>query len=139
MNFGEKRYPNACGNISAAMATRTKDVKRAGARDGAGQARTSPTASGGGNGTRGWTFLTNHAHVLLCLAHGESLTARELSMRIGITERSVQAILADLIDDGYLRKSKVGRRNTYTVNRKGRLRHPVEAAHTVGELIDALA
>ncbi|UUO03002.1 ArsR family transcriptional regulator [Mycolicibacterium novocastrense] len=116
-----------------------KAVKRAGTSDGTAEARTPQTASGAGNGARGWTFLTNHAHVLLCLAHGESLTARELSMRIGITERSVQAILADLIDDGYLRKSKIGRRNTYTVNRKGRLRHPLEAAHTVGELIDALA
>ncbi|KUI32080.1 ArsR family transcriptional regulator [Mycobacterium sp. IS-1496] len=87
---------------------------------------------------RGWTFLTNHAHVLLCLAQGESLTARELSLRIGITERAVQAILADLIADGYLEKSKVGRRNSYTVNPKGRLRHPLESAHTVGELIDAL-
>lgn len=94
-----------------------------------------PPAAGG---VKGWTFLTNHAHVLLCLAQGESLTARELGLRIGITERSVQAILADLIDDGYLKKSKVGRRNSYTVNPKGRLRHPLEAAHTVGELIDAL-
>jgi DNA-binding MarR family transcriptional regulator len=56
-----------------------------------------------GSPTRTWTFLTNHAHVLLCLAQGESLTARELSVLIGITERSVQAILADLIADGYLK------------------------------------
>lgn len=88
--------------------------------------------------TRTWTFLTNHAHVLLCLAQGKSLTARELSVLIGITERSVQAILADLIADGYLTKSKVGRRNHYTVNPEGRLRHPLESAHSVGELIDAL-
>ncbi|CDQ44428.1 hypothetical protein SAMN04488581_3157 [Mycolicibacterium neoaurum] len=88
---------------------------------------------------RTWTFLTNHAHVLLCLAQGESLTARELSVLIGITERSVQAILADLIADGYLKKSKVGRRNRYTVNRAGRLRHPLESAHSVGQLIDALS
>jgi len=87
---------------------------------------------------RTWTFLTNHGHVLLCLAQGQSLTARELSVLIGITERSVQTILADLIADGYVTKSKVGRRNNYTVNRDGRMRHPVEAAHTVGELIDAL-
>lgn len=96
------------------------------------------TPPAGTGGTRGWTFLTNHAHVLLCLARGESLTARELSLLIGITERSVQAILADLIADGYLKKSKVGRRNDYTVNPKGRLRHPLESAHTVGELIEAL-
>ena len=88
--------------------------------------------------TRSWTFLTNHGHVILCLAQGQSMTARELSVLIGITERSVQTILADLIADGYVTKSKVGRRNSYTVNRNGRMRHPVEAAHTVGELIDAL-
>lgn len=87
---------------------------------------------------RTWTFLTNHAHVLLCLAHDEPLTARELGQRIGITERSVQAILADLIDDGYLAKRKVGRHNRYTVNHSGRLRHPLEGHHTVGELIAAL-
>jgi len=87
---------------------------------------------------RGWTFLTNHAHVLLCLAHGESLTARELGVRIGITERAIQVILADLTEGGYLKKTKQGRRNLYTINRKGRLRHPLEAHHTVGELITAL-
>lgn len=87
---------------------------------------------------RGWTFLTNHAHVLLCLGRGESLTARELGLRIGITERAVQVILADLTDGGYLLKEKQGRRNLYTVNQDGRLRHPLEAHHTVGELIEAL-
>jgi len=87
---------------------------------------------------RAWTFLTNHAHVLLCLAGGEALTARELGLRIGITERAVQVILADLTGGGYLIKEKVGRRNLYTVNRKGRLRHPLEAHHSVGDLITAL-
>lgn len=88
--------------------------------------------------SRAWTFLTNHAHVLLCLARGEALTARELGLRIGITERAVQVILADLTDGGYLIKKKVGRRNLYTVNQKGRLRHPLEAHHSIGELITAL-
>ncbi len=87
---------------------------------------------------RGWTFLTNHAHVLLCLARGEALTARELGLRIGITERAVQVILADLTRGGYLVKTKQGRRNLYKVNAKGRLRHPLEAHHTVGQLITAL-
>ncbi len=86
----------------------------------------------------GWTFLTNHAHVLLCLANGEPLTARELGMRIGITERAVQTILSDLTEEGYLTKSRQGRRNTYTINPKGRLRHPLEAHHTVCDLINAL-
>lgn len=87
---------------------------------------------------RGWTFLTNHAHVLLCLARGESLTARELGVRIGITERAVQVILADLTRGAYLVKRKEGRRNVYTVNHRGRLRHPLEAHHSVGDLISAL-
>lgn len=101
--------------------------------------RSAPAERGGDGQPRGWTFLTNHTHVLLCLAQSGSLTARELSLRIGITERSVQAILADLIADEYLTKSKVGRRNSYTINPQGRLRHPLESAHTVGELIDALS
>ncbi|MDA0251610.1 MAG: ArsR family transcriptional regulator [Mycobacterium sp.] len=87
---------------------------------------------------RGWTFLTNHAHVLLCLARGEALTARELGLQIGITERAVQVILADLTRGGYLVKTKQGRRNLYKVNARGRLRHPLEAHHTVGQLITAL-
>lgn len=87
---------------------------------------------------RGWTFLTNHAHVLLCLAADEPLTARELGSRVGITERAIQVILADLTRDDYLMKTKQGRRNVYKVNRRGRLRHPLEAHHTIGELIDSL-
>lgn len=88
---------------------------------------------------RSWTFLTNHAHVLLCISTGEELTAREMALRVGITERSVQAILTDLTAEGYLIKSKVGRRNVYDVNSDGRLRHPLEANHTVGELVAALS
>ncbi len=93
----------------------------------------------GGIPERTWTFLTNHAHVLLCVSTGELLTARELALRIGITERSVQAILTDLTEEGYLTKSKVGRRNVYKVNPRGKLRHPLEANHTVGELVAALS
>lgn len=88
---------------------------------------------------RTWTFLTNHGHVLLCVSTGEPLTARELALRIGITERSVQAILTDLTDEGYLIKSKVGRRNVYELNPEGKLRHPLEASHSVGELVAALS
>lgn len=77
--------------------------------------------------------------MLLCVATGEPLTARELALRIGITERSVQAILTDLTDEGYLIKSKVGRRNVYELNPEGKLRHPLEASHSVGELVAALS
>jgi predicted ArsR family transcriptional regulator len=72
------------------------------------------------------------------LAREEPLTARELAARVGITERAVQGILSDLTDDGYLVKSKDGRRNIYTVNAHGRLRHPLEAHHTVSDLVNAL-
>lgn len=88
---------------------------------------------------RGWTFLSNHGHVLLCVSVSEPLTARELSLRVGVTERSVQTILADLTEEGYLIKSKAGRRNVYTLNPDGRMRHPLESRHTVGELVKALA
>lgn len=106
---------------------------------GAGKRQAAVRPADEGAGHPGWTFLTNHAHVLLCVAGGESLTARELALQVGITERSVQAILADLTDEGYLIKSKVGRRNAYTINTRGKLRHPLEITHTVGELIAALS
>lgn len=76
---------------------------------------------------------------MLCVSNGEPLTARELALRIGITERSVQAILTDLTTEGYLIKSKVGRRNVYELNPQGKLRHPLEASHSVGELVAALS
>ncbi|MDV2475178.1 MarR family transcriptional regulator [Rhodococcus zopfii] len=87
---------------------------------------------------RNWTFLTNHAHVLLCLSNQADLTMRELALAVGITERAVQAIIADLVEDGYLTRTKNGRRNSYTVNVDGRLRHHLESDHTIGELIAAL-
>ena len=102
------------------------------------ETRRTPQSAGPEPSTRAWTFLTNHAHVLLCLARGDALTARELGVRIGITERAVQVILADLTAGSYLIKKKEGRRNLYTVNNKGRLRHPLESHHTIGELITAL-
>ncbi len=77
--------------------------------------------------------------MLICLARERALTARELAYQIGITERAVQAIIADLTASNYLTKKRDGRRNIYTINRRGRLRHSLESAHTVGELIDALS
>ena len=102
------------------------------------ETRRTPQSAGPEPSTRAWTFLTTHAPVLLCLARGDALTARELGVRIGITERAVQVILADLTAGSYLIKKKEGRRNLYTVNHTGRLRHPLEAHHTIGELITAL-
>lgn len=99
---------------------------------------TEPTATAQPPASRGWTFLTNHAHVLLCLSRNGDLTMRELAQVIGITERAVQATIADLVADGYLTAVKNGRRNTYTIHGDGRLRHPLESHHTIDELITAL-
>ncbi|MFN9999563.1 MAG: helix-turn-helix transcriptional regulator [bacterium] len=85
-----------------------------------------------------WTFLTNHGHVLLCLARAPDRRIRELAEDVGITERAVQRILRDLTDGGYLSVEKEGRRNHYVVRDEAPLRHPVVARHTVGELLGAL-
>ncbi|GAB7045242.1 helix-turn-helix transcriptional regulator [Catenuloplanes indicus] len=85
--------------------------------------------------SRGWTFLTNHAHVLLAIAREPTARLRDVAASVGITERAAQAIVADLEADGYLHRERVGRRNEYTINPAGRFRHPAEADHRVGELI----
>jgi len=85
-----------------------------------------------------WTFLSNHAHVLLLLWEDPDLRVRELAERVGITERAVQRITHDLIEDGYLEVTKDGRRNHYVVRDDLPLRHPIEANAKVSCLIDIL-
>lgn len=85
-----------------------------------------------------WTFLTNHAHVLVCISEDHSLRGRDIAERVGITERAVQAIIADLVADGYLTRHRVGRRNTYEVHADLPLRHPIEADHSAADLLGAL-
>jgi predicted ArsR family transcriptional regulator len=85
-----------------------------------------------------WTFFTNHAHVLLCIARDPQSRARDIAEQVGITERATQRILADLISDGYVTRTKVGRRNHYKINPGGRLRHPVFRDLSIGPLIEAL-
>ncbi len=82
-----------------------------------------------------WTFLTNHARVLFCLADDPSLRPREAADRIGITERAVQRIVSDLEEAGVLTRSREGRRNRYEINAAEPLRHPSEAHCAVGELL----
>jgi DNA-binding MarR family transcriptional regulator len=85
-----------------------------------------------------WGFLTNHAHVLLCIARDPQSRARDIAEQVGITERAAQRILADLIADGYVTRTKVGRRNHYKINPRGRLRHPIFRELSIGPLIDVL-
>ncbi len=82
-----------------------------------------------------WTFLTNHSHVLLCLYHNPDMRLRDVAQLVGITERMVQKIVADLAGAGYLDITKEGRCNHYHVNADLKLRHPLEMHHTVGELL----
>lgn len=84
---------------------------------------------------QGWTFLTNHSHVLLCIAGDPGIRGRDIAERVGITERSAQSIIADLIEAGYLTREKVGRRNHYQVHPDLPLRHPIEQDHQVTELL----
>jgi DNA-binding transcriptional ArsR family regulator len=83
----------------------------------------------------GWHFLTNHSHVLLCIAKNSHATVREMAQRIGITERAVMRIIGELDEGGILDRTREGRRNHYTINRNLSLRHPIEAHCTVGDLI----
>ena len=86
-----------------------------------------------------WTFLTNHAHVLLCIAADPKSLLREVAKSVGITERATQRIVAELAADGYLERRRVGRRNTYRIHPELHLRHPVEEHLTVGSLIDLIS
>ena len=85
----------------------------------------------------GWTFLTNHAHVLLAVRRDPHARLREIADAVGVTERAVQLILGDLESAGYVQRTKVGRRNEYVVL-GGPLRHPLEHGRAVDDLLDAL-
>lgn len=84
---------------------------------------------------RTWTFLSNHAHVLVCLAANPDSRLRDIASEVGITERRVNGILADLEGAGIVTVFKSGRRNSYKLDRRARLRHPLEAHKTVGDLL----
>jgi DNA-binding MarR family transcriptional regulator len=86
----------------------------------------------------GWTFVTNHTQVLLCIARDPDIRLRDIATHIGITERAAQRILADLVETGYVQRQREGRRNRYTVNPDLRMRHPAQAGHDVGEMLDLL-
>jgi DNA-binding MarR family transcriptional regulator len=86
-----------------------------------------------------WTFLTNHAQVLLCLAETPDIRLRDVAERVAITERATQRILAELIDAGYVKAERIGRRNRYTVDREHAMRHSAQFGHEIGVLLEALS
>ncbi|MCU0312677.1 MAG: winged helix-turn-helix domain-containing protein [Solirubrobacteraceae bacterium] len=85
-----------------------------------------------------WTFLTNHAHVLLCISRDPGIRLREVATEVGITERAAQRIVAELVEAGYISREREGRRNRYEVHAELPLRHPLEQSHEIGELLDLL-
>ena len=82
-----------------------------------------------------WTFFSNHAHVLFCLAADPGMLLRDVAVQVGITERAVQRIVADLEAAGVLERVREGRRNRYKVDPRVSLRHPVEAHRNIGDLL----
>lgn len=85
-----------------------------------------------------WTFLTNHAHVLLCVADNPNARLRDIAETVGITERAAQRIVTELEESGYLTRSRDGRRNRYSLDAKMPMRHPMDLKHDIGELVTLL-
>ena len=85
-----------------------------------------------------WTFLTNHAHVLIALSRNPDLRQRDIAYSVGITVGAVHRILHELEDAGYLTSERVGRRKHYEINTKMPMRHPLEVQHSVNDLIASL-
>lgn len=83
----------------------------------------------------GWTFLSNHAHVLVFIAQNPEARLRDIAAGVHITERTTQRIINQLRETNVLCMEKIGRRNRYTINLDSELRHPMEADVTVGDLL----
>jgi len=94
----------------------------------------SPDGNGGS-----WTLLTGHGHVLVEIARNPDARIRDLSAVVGITERTVQAIVADLEGAGYIARTRTGRRTRYTVNPDSLFRHPAQDGHRIGPFLALLA
>ena len=82
-----------------------------------------------------WTFLTNHAHVLICIVDTPDARMRDIAEKVDITERAVQRIVGDLEDAGYVQRVRIGRRNRYKVRKSLPLRHPIEKHRRVSALL----
>jgi predicted ArsR family transcriptional regulator len=83
-----------------------------------------------------WRFVTSHGQVLLCIAHDPDTRLRDIAATVGITERAVQRIVADLVGAGFVGSERLGRRNRYEVNRDAPMRHPSQTGHAIGEFLD---
>lgn len=85
-----------------------------------------------------WTFLTNHSHVLILISRNPDVVLRHVALQVGITERAVQRIIADLEEAGIIEREKVGRQNHYRIMADRPLRHSVESHRTIGDLLSLM-
>ena len=85
-----------------------------------------------------WDFLTNHAHVLVCVARDPGIRLRDIAAAVGITERAAHRIVSELVDEGYVLRERRGRRNYYQVKPDLPLRHPLAGESEVGDLLELL-
>jgi DNA-binding MarR family transcriptional regulator len=85
-----------------------------------------------------WSFLTNHARVLMCIAHDPGIRLRDIAGTLDITERTAYGIVTDLTDSGYVVKEKDGRRNRYQIQADLPLGEPITQERTIGEVLDLL-
>jgi DNA-binding IclR family transcriptional regulator len=83
-----------------------------------------------------WDFLTNHAHVLVCVAQGPDTRLRHIADCVGITERATHRIVSDLVEAGYLTRHRLGRRSFYEVHPDLPLRHTLDGDHRLGEILE---
>ena len=90
------------------------------------------------DGRNNWVFLSNHGNVLLCIARDPRVRISEIADQVGIGERAAQKIVADLVTEGYLVRTKEGRRNRYAINPRGHFRHPLFADLEIGPLVEML-
>jgi DNA-binding MarR family transcriptional regulator len=88
--------------------------------------------------TRPWTFVTNHAAVLLCITSDPEIRMRDIADRVGITERAAQRIVADLVAEGYVTRRRVGRRNVYEVEPARQMRHRLARHRQVGAFLELM-
>ena len=96
------------------------------------------TKSASIEGAQNWTFLSNHAHVLVCVAKNPDVRLSEVAELVGVRERTVHRIVHELIDAGYIAVTKVGRNNVYSVDLDKPLRHPLEAEHNIHAIVAPL-
>jgi DNA-binding MarR family transcriptional regulator len=89
--------------------------------------------------THQWAFLTNHARVLVCIAHDPGIRLRDIGDRVGITERAAHRIVTELGAAGYITRERNGRRNQYTINAHLPLNDPIARKRNIGELLEILA